>query len=159
MNKVVVASLLAFSVATGIGSGAHVAFAQNPVNLGTQAAGGVELSPAEYADYTAAMGQADPKAKAAALEAYLTKYPQSTVKATALQTLMQAYSGFDPTKTLDTADRLLQIDPNNLIALTFEVYFRKGGADAITDPAGSRLRLIRLRATHRRASPSPSRRT
>ena len=74
MKKAVVASLLAFSAATGIGCGAHVALAQAQVNLG-QAAGGVELPPAEYADYTAAMGQTDPKAKAAALEAYLTKYP------------------------------------------------------------------------------------
>ena len=141
MNKVVVASLLAFSVTTGIGSRGHVAFAQNPVNLGTQAAGGVELSPAEYADYTAAMGQKDPKAMAAALEAYLTKYPQSTVKATALQALMVAYSQFDAPKTLDAADRLLQIDPNNLAALTYEVLVRKGNADTITDAAGKQTAL------------------
>jgi hypothetical protein len=141
MKKAVVASLLAFSVATGIGTGAHVAFAQTAVNLGSQASGDVQMPPAEYADYTAAMGQTDPKAKAAAIEAYLTKYPQSQVKAAALQALMQAYSGIDPTKTLDAADRLLQVDPNNLVALTFEVYFRKGGADTITDPSAKQTAL------------------
>ncbi len=142
MKKAVVASLLAFSAATGIGCGAHVAFAQTQVNLGSQAAGGeVQLSPAEYADYTAAMGQTDPKAKAAALEAYLTKYPQSTVKAAALQTLMVTYSTFDAAKTLDTADRLLQVDPTNLAALTYEVLVRKSNAESLTDPAAKQAAL------------------
>ena len=47
-----------------------------------------------------------------------------------LQQLMLAYSAFDPAKTLDAADRLLQVDPNNLRALTFEVYFRLKSADS-----------------------------
>jgi hypothetical protein len=141
MKKAVVASLLAFSVSAGVTVGSQVAFAQSQVNLGSQASSGVQMSPAEYADYNAAIGQTEPKAKAAALEAYLTKYPQSAVKAETLQTLMITYSGFDPTKTLDAADRLLQVDPNNLRALTFEVYFRKTGADAVTDPAGKQAAL------------------
>jgi hypothetical protein len=141
MKKAVVASLLAFSVSTGFTVGSHIAFAQSQVNLGSQASSGVQMSPAEYADYNAAIGQTEPKAKAAAIEAYLTKYPQSAVKADTLQALMIAYSSFDPTKTLDAADRLLQVDPNNLRALTFEVYFRKTGADAITDPAGKQAAL------------------
>jgi hypothetical protein len=141
MKKAVVASLLAFSVSTGVTVGTHVAFAQSQVNSGSQAPSGVQMSPAEYQDYNAAIGQTDPKAKAAAIEAYLTKYPQSAVKAETLQTLMITYSSFDPTKTLDAADRLLQVDPNNLRALTFEVYFRKSSADAITDPAGKQAAL------------------
>src|SRR5882757_413977 len=111
MKKAVVASLLAFSAATSLTGGSYVAFAQSQVNLGSQASSGVQMSPAEYADYNAAIGQTDPKAKAAALEAYLTKYPQSAVKASVLQQLMQGYSSFDPTKSIDAADRLLQIDP------------------------------------------------
>jgi hypothetical protein len=141
MKKAVVASLLAFSAVTSVTVGSHFAFAQSQVNLGSQASSGVQMSPAEYADYNAAIGQTDPKAKTAALEAYLTKYPQSAVKADTLQTLMLTYSSFDPTKTLDAADRLLQVDPNNLRALTFEVFFRKAGADAITDPAGKQAAL------------------
>jgi hypothetical protein len=135
MKKVVVASLLAFSAATGLVSGSHFAFAQSQVNLGAQASGDVQLSPAEYKDYNDAISQTDPKAKAAALEAYLTKYPQSPVKSDVLQTLMLTYSALDAAKTLDAADRLLQVDPTNLRALTLEVYFRKTAADQLTDPA------------------------
>lgn len=141
MKKVVVASLLAFTAAVSIATGTPVAFAQSQVNLGSQAAPDVQMSPAEYTDYNNAIGQTDPKAKAAALEAYLTKYPQSAVKVNVLQALMQAYSGFDPTKSLDAADRLLQLDPNNIGALTIEVYFRKASADTLTDPAAKQAAL------------------
>jgi hypothetical protein len=55
------------------------------------------------------------------------------VKAATLEQLMLAYSSFDPAKTLDAADRLLQVDPNNLRALTFEVYFRQQAGDQATD--------------------------
>src|SRR3984893_1247274 len=124
MNKVVVASLLAVS---GIVSVARIATAQSQVNLGSNAqatSGGVQMSPAEYNAYNSAITQTEPKAKAAALEGYLTAYPQSAVKGATLEQLMLAYSAFDPAKTLDAADRLLQVDPNNLRALTFETYFR-----------------------------------
>ncbi len=141
MKKAVVASLLAFSAVVGVSSGSRVAFAQSQVNLGSGSQGGVSLSPAEYAAYNGAISQTDPKAKAAALEAYLTTYPQSQVKADVLQQLMIAYSQIDPVKTLDAADRLLQVDPNNLRALTFEVYFRMSGADQITDPAAKQAAL------------------
>jgi hypothetical protein len=135
MNKVVVASLLAVS---GIVSVARFAAAQSQVNLGSNAqatSGGVQMSPAEYAAYNNAITQTAPQAKAAALEAYLTAYPQSAVKADTLQLLMGTYSAIpDPTKTLDAADRLLQVDPNNLRALLLEVYFRKSAGDQATDP-------------------------
>ncbi|HWW98730.1 MAG TPA: hypothetical protein VNY74_13575 [Edaphobacter sp.] len=123
MKKVVVASLLAIA---GMACVARTVAAQTQVNLGSQqpAGGGVQMSPAEYNAYNSAITQTDPKAKAAALEAYLTAYPQSSVKAAVLEQLMLAYSAFDPAKTLDAADRLLQVDPNNLRALTFETYFR-----------------------------------
>ena len=140
MKKVVVASLLAVASAATV---ARVAVAQTQVNLGSnaqQTGGGVQLAPAEYNDYTAAIGQSGP-ALAPALEAFLTKYPQSQVKADVLQRLMLAYSAVTPptpdstSKTLDAADRLLQIEPNNIRALTFETYFRLSGADQTADPA------------------------
>jgi hypothetical protein len=134
MNKVVVASLLAVSGMVGV---ARIASAQSQVNLGSNAqatSGGVQMSPAEYKAYNDAISQTDPKAKAAALEAYLTAYPQSAVKADTLQLLMATYSAIpDPAKTLDAADRLLQVDPNNIRALLLEVYFRKAAADQATD--------------------------
>jgi hypothetical protein len=141
MKKAVVASLLAVA---SVASGARVAVAQTQVNLGTnaqQTGGGVTLPPAEYNDYTAAIGQSSPQAQAPALEQFLTKYPQSQVKNDVLQRLMLAYSSFDPAKTLDAADRLLQVDPNNIRALTFATYFRLQGADQIADPAAKQAAL------------------
>ena len=142
MKKVVVASLLAVA---GMASIACTAVAQTQVNLGSNAQsanGGVQMSPAEYNAYNSAITQTDPKAKAAALEAYLAAYPQSAVKAATLEQLMLAYSSIpDPTKTLDAADRLLQVDANNLRGLTFETYFRLSGADAITDATAKQAAL------------------
>jgi hypothetical protein len=141
MKKAVVASLLAVA---SVASGARVAVAQTQVNLGSnaqQTGGGVTLPPAEYNAYTAAIGQSTPQTQAPALEQFLTTYPQSQMKTDVLQRLMLAYSGFDPAKTLDAADRLLQVDPNNLRALTFESYFRLQGADQVTDPAAKQAAL------------------
>jgi hypothetical protein len=99
------------------------------------------MSPAEYKAYNDAISQTTPQTKAAALETYLTTYPQSAVKADTLQLLMITYSSFDAAKTLSTADRLLQVQPDNLRALTFEVYFRKQDADKATDPAAKQTAL------------------
>jgi hypothetical protein len=99
MKKVVVASLLAVaSIALVPQNGV----AQTQVNLGSNAqasSAGIQMSPAEYKAYNDAISQTDPKAKAAALEAYLQAYPQSPVKADVLQQLMLTYSSFDPAKT------------------------------------------------------------
>ncbi|GGA62806.1 hypothetical protein GCM10011507_13000 [Edaphobacter acidisoli] len=135
MKKVVVASLLAVA---GVALAAQPGIAQTQVNLGqnTQSSsGGIQMSAAEYKAYNDAITQTNPQAKAAALESYLEAYPQSQVKADTLQLLMLTYSSFDPTKTLSTADRLLQVDPNNLRALTLEVYFRMSSAEQATDAA------------------------
>src|ERR1700679_1212419 len=142
MKKVVVASLLAV---TGMVSVARVAVAQTQVNLGSNAqstSGGVQMSPAEYKAYNDAISTADPKARAVALEAYLTAYPQSAVKADVLQQLMAIYSSVpDSAKTLDASDRLLQVDPNNLRALLLEVYFRRTQAEQMTDASAKQAGL------------------
>ena len=135
MKKVVVASLLAVAI---VAPAARMAVAQTQVNLGSNeqaAGGGVQMSPAEYKAYNDAISQTTPQTKAPALEQYLTAYPQSAVKAATLEQLMLAYAAFDPAKALDAADRLLQVDPNNLRALTFEVYFRQQTGDQTADAA------------------------
>ncbi len=137
MKKVVLASLLACAVLT---LGLTTAYAQTPVQLGSQAAP-VQMPDAEYTVYNNAMTQSNLQAKAAAIEAYLTAYPNSSVKQDTLVTLMTAYSQFDPAKTLDAADRVLQLDPTNLRALTFEAYLRKQNADSLTDPAAKQAAL------------------
>jgi hypothetical protein len=117
------------------------AFAQTSDASASQAAGQVQMSAAEYAAYNSAIGQATPQTKAPALESYLTAYPQSAVKASVLQLLMQTYSSFDPTKAIDAADRLLQLQPNNVGAITVEVYFRKASADQLSDPTAKQAAL------------------
>ncbi len=144
MKKLVVASLLAVASIAPATQTLFAAPLGNPFVLQAapaQAAGGIQMSPAEYKVYNDAISQTTPQTKAPALEAYLTAYPQSAVKTDTLQQLMLAYSAFDPAKTLDAADRLLAVDPNNLRALTFEVYFRKAGADQLTDPAAKQAAL------------------
>lgn len=141
MNKVVVASLLAVA---GVAFAAQPGVAQTQVNLGQNAqssSGGIQMSAAEYKAYNDAITQTNPQAKATALESYLEAYPQSQVKADTLQLLMLTYSSFDPTKTLSTADRLLQVDPNNLRALTLEVYFRMQSAEQSTDATAKQTGL------------------
>jgi len=142
MKKVVVASLLAFASVACV---ANIAEAQTQVNLGSNqqsSNAGVQMSPAEYNAYNSAIGQTDPKAKAAALEAYLTAYPQSSVKGSVLEQTMLTYSQIpDAAKSLDAADRLLQVDPNNLRAYLLEVYFRRTAAEQTADAAAKQAGL------------------
>ena len=118
MKKVVLASLLACAA---IASGLPSASAQTPVNLGTQAQGAatneIQMEDAELAAYNNAKTQPTPQAQAAAFEAYLKAYPQSQVKVNTLEVLMSLYSHpplNDIAKTLDAANRILALDPNDL---------------------------------------------
>jgi hypothetical protein len=91
--------------------------------------------PAEYNAYSMATTQSDPKAKAAAIEDFLTKYPQSVVKKTLLDTLIDTYQGLgDMDHALSAATRLLQIDPDNLKAIYFSVFVKKSQCAKTSDP-------------------------
>jgi hypothetical protein len=143
MKKVVIASLLAVA---SIAPAAQTLFAEplgNPfVQAAAPAASGIQMAPAEYKVYNDAISQTTPQAKAAALEAYLAAYPQSAVKNDTLVQIMLSYAAAsDQAKTLTAADNVLQADPTNLRALTFEVYFRKASADQLTDPAAKQAAL------------------
>src|SRR5260370_17489951 len=71
--------------------------------------------PAEYNAYQMFSTQTDPKAKAAAGESFLEKYPQSKEKSAVLDALIDAYQQpQDAEHELSAASRLLQVDPNNL---------------------------------------------
>ncbi|HZY63007.1 MAG TPA: hypothetical protein VFE38_10800 [Edaphobacter sp.] len=140
MKKVVVASLLAVA-SVAVGGRSMVAQTQENTGAAAQSSGGIQMSPAEYKAYNDAISQTNPQAKAAALESYLTAYPNSQVKAATLQNLMITYSGFDAAKTLSTADKLLQVQPDNLRALALESIFHKQEADKATDPAAKQAAL------------------
>ncbi len=138
MKQVVLASLLA---AAGAVSVTPLALAQAATGA-TASTGQVQMSQEEYNAYQKGVTATAPADKAAAFEAYLKQYPNSSVKATALNQILFADSQTgDEAKTLDAADRLLAVDPNNLRALTFEVYYRKGDADKLTDPTAKQAGL------------------
>jgi hypothetical protein len=126
MKKSVLASLLALAII--IPGSVSMVYGQ------AAASGQLTIKdPAEYNDYTNAEGQSTPAAKAAAIEAFLTKYPNSIVKNDMLEQLMLAYQG-DPVKMLDAADRLLAADPGNLRGLATAVYLEKTQASQKTNP-------------------------
>ncbi len=128
MKKSVFASLLA--LATIFPGTVSLVHAQ-----GAQSSQLTIKDPQEYNDYTNAVGQATPAAKAAAIETFLTKYPNTVVKIDLLELLLAHYQPGDPVKTLATADRLLAADPGNLRALFIEVYLEESQAAAKTSPA------------------------
>ncbi|MBB5064172.1 hypothetical protein [Granulicella mallensis] len=136
MKKVVLASLLAVAGAATMMQPCFAQDAPAAAPAAGQTGGQVQMSADEYKVYNDADTAATPAAKAAGFEAYLKAYPNSAVKQDALQKLMFAYQGTnDPVKTLDAADRLLQVDPSNLTALYLEAFLRRNAADALTDPA------------------------
>jgi hypothetical protein len=90
--------------------------------------------PAEYNAYQMATTQSDPKAKAAAIEDFLTKYPQSVVKKTMLDMLIDTYQQLgDMDHTVSAASRLLQVDPANLKAIYISVFIKKSQCAKTSD--------------------------
>ncbi len=90
--------------------------------------------PAEYNAYQMATTQSDPKAKAAAIEDFLTKYPQSVVKKTMLDMLIDTYQQLgDMDHALSAATRMLQVDPSNLKAIYFSVFVKKSQCAKTSD--------------------------
>jgi len=133
MKKVVLASLLAVA---GAVPSASLVYAQQA------SSGGIQMSQEEYAAYNKANTATTAADKAAAFEAYLKQYPNSAVKVDVLNQILFADSQVgDQAATLNAADRLLAIDPNNLRALTFEVFYRRADADKLTDPAAKQAAL------------------
>src|SRR5271170_1208149 len=125
MKKVVVASVLAVATGTAYYLPAALALADDQ-SQGAQSSQITIKDPAEYNAYTNAVGQSSPAAKASAIEQFLTQYPNSSVKEEMLEQLMAAYEqAGQADKEVDAANRLLQVNPNNLRALTIVVYMEK----------------------------------
>ena len=94
--------------------------------------------PAEFNSYQMATSQTDPHTKASQLEGFLKAYPQSVVKQSVLDMLVDTYQGLaDPVKTLDASRRLLEMDPNNLKAILYSVYIKNGICAKSVDQTGT----------------------
>jgi hypothetical protein len=90
--------------------------------------------PAEYNAYVTAL-RPNPQQKAILMEAFVQQYPNSVVKVDALEQLMAAYeqSG-NSAKTMESANRLLQADPNNIRALALLAYSARSAAEQGQNP-------------------------
>ncbi len=87
--------------------------------------------PAEYNSYIAALRESNPQAQAQAFENFLQQYPNSVVKEDALEQLMATYEKLgNSAKTVDTANRLLQVDPNNVRALALLAFTKRAAAES-----------------------------
>src|SRR5579859_6259575 len=119
MKKLVFASVVAL---------ASIGFVAGPRLRAQDQGGQITIKdPAEYNAYQMFSTQTDPKAKAAAGDAFLQKYPQSVVKKAVLDSMLDAYQASqNPDKVLDTANQLLQVDPSNMKAILYSVMIKKG---------------------------------
>jgi tetratricopeptide (TPR) repeat protein len=96
--------------------------------------------PAEYNAYVGALGQSDPNAKISGFEAFLTQYPNSVMKEEALEQLMAAYQATNNgQKMIESAQKILTVNPNNLKALVVLVFAKRATAKTpqdLTEAAG-----------------------
>ncbi len=100
-------------------------------------------NPAEFNAYQQATSQTDPNAKASALEEFLKTYPQSVVKKSVLDDLMDAYQQLrKDDEELSAASRLLQVDPNYMKAIYISAALKrsqclKSGEAQVCDDAAA----------------------
>jgi hypothetical protein len=126
MKKIVFASMMALATVSLLAGPGLRAQDQDKITI---------KDPAEFNSYQMATTQSDPKAKAAALESFLTTYPQSVVKNAVLDQLVDAYQqSNEPDKTVEAAGRLLQVDPNNMKAIVLSVFIKKSMCARSVDP-------------------------
>jgi tetratricopeptide (TPR) repeat protein len=127
MKKVVFASAMAL---------ASMSLVSTPA-LRAQDSGQVSLQPEEYNAYQNFTTQTDPAQKCSAGETFLSTYPQTVVKKSVLEGLMQCYQqSNNPDKTLSAASRLLQVDPNNMTAIYFSAALKKQQCAKSVDATG-----------------------
>ena len=92
--------------------------------------------PNEYNAYVAAVNATDAAQKAQMMESYLQTYPNSVMKEDGLEVLLKTYQQLNNAAQVKaSAQRLLQINPNNLTALALLSYLDRavaqaGGSDA-----------------------------
>jgi tetratricopeptide (TPR) repeat protein len=124
MKKFLFAAVLAFTTA---------AFAQAaPGDQQPDQAGTLKITDqAEFNAYDSAIRQTDPTQKAAALEGFLQQYPNSVAKEVVLEAMMAAYQQLNNTpKMLETSKKLLQVNPNHVLAIFVQVYLLRTEANS-----------------------------
>jgi len=124
-------SLVTMLLVLAIGAQVQQAVAQGAAQPGQPAPAPQKQikDPAEYNAYVNGVQQSNPAQKAQALEAFLQTYPNSVMKEEAMEQLMSSYQqAGDAQKTVDTANRILQVNPNNIRALALLAYYYRAAA-------------------------------
>jgi tetratricopeptide (TPR) repeat protein len=134
MIKSVLAMLLVAAVSTAVAQTA-TAPTQTTPQSGTAPAPAPQKKeikdPAEYNAYMGALNQQDPNAKISGLEAFLAQYPNSVMKEDATELLMGAYQqAGNAAKMIETAQKVLTVNPCNLRALALIAYTKRAMAEA-----------------------------
>ena len=102
----------------------------------------------EYDAYLNALNISDPVRKAAAMETFVTSFPNSSLKTEALEQAMGAYQqAGNNLKVVETANRLLALDRGNVHALALLTHLKRneaaqGSAQALGDLRADALRGI-----------------
>jgi tetratricopeptide (TPR) repeat protein len=126
MKKLVFASVMVLVAASLVSAPALQAQDSSTITI---------KDPVEFKAYSDATTQSDPKTKAAALESFVTTYPQSIVKKAVLDMLVDTYQQQgDADHALSAAKRLLQIDPGNMKAIFLSVAIEKSQCQKTSDP-------------------------
>ncbi len=113
--------------------------------------------PAEYNAYNSAIGQPTPQAKEQAIEGFLQQYPNSVVKLQMLEVLQDAYTQTGNTdKALDTARKILTIDPANMRALALSAFVLRTEAGQKTNPADAQPMLDEAAADAQKGLTAPA---
>ena len=123
MTRILLAVVLGVSLGA-VAQTAQPAQGQSSAPAQGQSAAPVIKDPAEYNAYVAAVAGTDANAHISGLEAFLTQYPNSVMKTQALEILMGAYQQTNNVpKTMETANKLIAVDPCNERALALLAYF------------------------------------
>ncbi len=137
MKKSLITLVLAFAVA-GMAQTAQQPAAPQGGQQGAPAQKKEIKDPAEYNAYMGAIQANDPNAKVTNLEAFINQYPNSVMKEDALELLMRTYQQLNNIpKTMDTANRVLQANPNNVTALALLSYLHRLMAQNNQDPVNN----------------------
>lgn len=139
MTRILLAVVLGVSLGA-VAQTAQPAQGQSSAPAQGQSAAPVIKDPAEYNAYVAAVAGNDPNAHISGLEAFLTQYPNSVMKSQALEILMIAYQQTNNIpKTIETANKVIAVDPCNERALALLAYLDRMMAQANQGNAAQEL--------------------
>src|SRR5437879_4184198 len=126
MKKILLAVVLGVTVVAVAQNPAQPAQGQPGAPAQGQSQGPVIKDPAEYNAYVAAVQQKDANAKISGLEAFLTQYPNSVMKNTALEVLLSTYQqAGNVKKAMETSTKMVASVPCPVPALFLLTYINR----------------------------------